>query len=95
MTKTSQTFKENNMLTIKVLGSGCANCKRVEQITHKVITDMGIEAEVIKVTDYNDIMAYNILSTPGLVINEKVVSTGRIPMPAEVITWLTNALETV
>lgn len=81
------------MLTIKVLGSGCANCKRVEQIARKVIADMGIEAEVIKVTDYNDIMSYNILSTPGLVINEKVVSTGRIPTPAEVTTWLTNALE--
>jgi len=82
------------MLTIKVLGSGCANCKRVEQIAHKVIADMGVEAEVVKVTDYNDIMAYNILSTPGLVINEKVVSTGRIPTPAEVTTWLTNALQT-
>ena len=82
------------MLTIKVLGSGCANCKRVEQIAHKVITDMGIEAEVIKVTDYAEIMAYNIMSTPGLVINEKIVSTGRIPAPAEVTTWLTNVLET-
>jgi len=81
------------MLTIKVLGSGCANCKRVEQIARKVITDMGVEAEVIKVTDYNDITAYNVLSTPGLVINEKVVSTGRIPSPAEVSTWLANALE--
>ena len=81
------------MLTIKVLGSGCANCKRVEQIAHKVVTDMGIEAEIIKVTEYPDIMAYNIMSTPGLVINEKVVSTGRIPTPAEVTTWLTNALE--
>jgi len=82
------------MLTIKVLGSGCANCKRVEQIAHKVIIDMGIEAQVIKVTDYAEIMAYNIMSTPGLVINEKVVSAGRIPTPAEVTTWLTNALET-
>jgi small redox-active disulfide protein 2 len=82
------------MLTIKVLGSGCANCKRLEQIARKVVTDMRIEAEVIKVTDYNDIMSYNILSTPGLVINEKVVSTGRIPSPAEVTSWLANALET-
>jgi small redox-active disulfide protein 2 len=53
------------MLIIKILGSGCANCKRVEQIAHKVVSEMGIEAEVIKVTDYNDIMAYNVLSTPG------------------------------
>ena len=82
------------MLTIKVLGSGCANCKRVEQIVHKVVDTMSLEAEVIKVTDYKDIMAYNILSTPGLVINEKVVSTGRIPSEAEVTTFLTNALET-
>ena len=82
------------MLTIKVLGSGCTNCKRVEQIVRKIVTEMSLEAEVIKVTDYNDITAYNILSTPGLVINEKVVSYGRIPSPAEVTTWITNALET-
>jgi len=82
------------MLTIKVLGSGCANCKRLEQITHKVVSEMGIEAEVVKVTEYPDIMVYNVLSTPGLVINEKVVSTGRIPTPAEVTTWLADALET-
>src|SRR5512138_2228548 len=86
------TFKENNMLTIKVLGPGCANCKRVEQIAHKAVEDMALEAEVIKVTDYNDIAKYNILSTPGLVINEKVVSSGRIPTPAEVTTWLADAL---
>jgi small redox-active disulfide protein 2 len=82
------------MLTIKVLGSGCANCKRVEQIARKVVTEMSLEAEVIKVTDYKDIMTYNILSTPGLVVNEKVVCSGRIPTPAEVTTWVANALET-
>ena len=83
------------MLTIKVLGSGCANCKRVEQIVRKLVAELSLEAEVIKVTDYNAIAAYNVLSTPGLVINEKVVSTGRIPTPTEVATWLTNTLETV
>lgn len=82
------------MLTIKVLGSGCANCKRLEQIAHKVVDEMALEAEIIKVTDYKDIMAYNILSTPGLVVNEKVVSSGRIPTPAEVTTWLADALQT-
>jgi len=82
------------MLIIKVLGSGCANCKRVEQIARKVVTEMSLEAEVIKVTDYNDIATYNILSTPGLVINENVVCSGRIPTPAEVTTWVADALET-
>jgi small redox-active disulfide protein 2 len=82
------------MLTIKVLGSGCANCKRLEQIARKVVEEMGVEADVIKVTDYAEIMTYNVLSTPGLVINEKLVSSGRIPAPAEVTTWLVNALET-
>jgi len=82
------------MLTIKILGSGCANCKRVEQIARKVVADMALEAEIIKVTEYPEIMKYNLLSTPGLVINEKVVSSGRIPTPAEVTTWLADALET-
>ena len=82
------------MLTIKVLGSGCANCKRVEQIVRKVVAEMSLDAEVIKVTDYNDIMSYNILSTPGLVLNENVVCSGRIPTTAEVTTWVADALET-
>jgi len=81
------------MLTIKVLGSGCANCKRVEQIVHKVIDDMSLDAEVIKVTEYPEMMKYNILSTPGLVINEKLVSAGRIPAESQVTTWIAEALE--
>ena len=80
------------MLTIKVLGSGCPNCKKVEAIAKQAAAGLGIEAKVIKVTDYPDIMAYNILSTPGLVIDEKVVCSGRIPTPAEVTTWLADAL---
>jgi small redox-active disulfide protein 2 len=82
------------MLSIKILGSGCANCKRLESVARQAVANMGIEAEIIKVTEYPAIMAYNILSTPGLVINEKVVSAGRIPSEAEVSTLLANALET-
>ena len=81
------------MLTIKVLGSGCANCKKLEAVTRQVIDQMGVQADVIKVTEYPGIMAYNIMSTPGLVINEKVVSTGRIPSTAEITTFLVNVLE--
>jgi small redox-active disulfide protein 2 len=81
------------MLTIKILGSGCPNCKRVEALARQAATDMGAEAEFVKVTDYSEIMKYNILSTPGLVINGQVVSSGRIPSTAEISTFLANALE--
>jgi small redox-active disulfide protein 2 len=80
------------MLTIKVLGPGCANCMNVESVARKAVADLSIEAEVIKVTDYADIMAYKVLSTPGLVVNEKLVCAGRIPTIAEMTTFLTNAL---
>jgi small redox-active disulfide protein 2 len=80
------------MLTIKVLGPGCANCQNVEAAVKSAVANMGVEAEIIKVTDYGDIMAYNILATPGLVINEKLVAAGRIPKEAEVMTWIGNAL---
>ncbi len=80
------------MLSVKVLGPGCSNCKKLEAIARSAIAKLGVEAEVIKVTDYNEIMKYPILSTPGLVVNEKLVSAGRIPNEAEVTTFLTNAL---
>jgi small redox-active disulfide protein 2 len=76
------------MITIKVIGSGCANCKRLEANVRKVVENTGIEAQIEKVTDYAEIMKYPILSTPGLVINEKVVSAGRIPGEAEIAGWL-------
>jgi len=80
------------MLTIKILGSGCANCKKVEEIARRAVASLAIEADVVKVTDMGKITSYPILGTPGLVINEQVVCSGRIPAEAEVTTWLTNAL---
>ncbi|MCJ7695627.1 MAG: thioredoxin family protein [Anaerolineaceae bacterium] len=79
------------MITIKVLGSGCANCKRLEQIVRQVVENEKLDAEVLKVTDFDEITKYPILSTPGLVINEKVVSSGRIPSANEVTAWLQAA----
>lgn len=81
------------MLTIKVLGPGCANCKKVEAIARQAVASLSLEAQFIKVTDYGEITQYPILSTPGLVINERVVCSGRIPIPVEVTSWLMNALE--
>lgn len=80
------------MVTVKVLGPGCANCKKVEGIVRKVIYEMGFDAYVVKVTDYGEIMQYPILSTPGLVVNERLVCSGRIPSQAEVTTWLADAV---
>jgi small redox-active disulfide protein 2 len=83
------------MLTVKILGPGCNNCKMVDATARQALASMGMQAEIIKVDNYNEIKQYPILATPGLVINEKLVCAGRIPSVAEVTTWLANALETV
>jgi small redox-active disulfide protein 2 len=79
------------MLKIKILGSGCANCKRVEALAHAAVESLGLQAEFIKVTDHNEIMKYPILATPGLVVNENLVSAGRIPSQTEIEGWLKQA----
>ena len=82
------------MLNIKVLGPGCENCKRLAWLVERVVLHLGIEAQITKVTDYAEMMKYNLISTPGLVINEKLVSAGKIPSDAQITTFLTSALET-
>lgn len=76
------------MRTVKILGSGCANCKKLEAVAREAATNSGVEAEFIKVTDMKAILGYDLLSTPGLVIDEKLVSSGRIPTVAEVQQWM-------
>lgn len=80
------------MLTIKVLGSGCENCKRLEATVRQVLSLLAVDAQLIKVTEFSEIAKYHLLATPGLVINEKVVSAGRLPTEAEVTTFITTAL---
>jgi small redox-active disulfide protein 2 len=81
------------MLKIKILGTGCPNCDKLEQEIKKATQDLDVEAEFEKVTDFQKIMDYDVLSTPGLVINDKVVSSGRIPSQDELISFLTSTLE--
>jgi len=79
-------------MEIKVLGTGCPNCKRLEKVAREAVAEMGVEATFTKVTDMGDIMSYDILTTPGLVIDEKVVSSGRVPSKAEVTSMIATAL---
>jgi len=76
------------MVKIEVLGSGCANCKALEANAREAVAMAGVEAEVVKVTDYADIAARGVMSTPGLVIDGEVRSSGRIPTAGDIAEWL-------
>jgi len=78
------------MTKIEVLGPGCNNCVRLEKNTREAVALAGIEAQITKVTDYAAIMAYGIMSTPGLVIDGRVVSSGRVPSAGDIVGWLTE-----
>ncbi|PFG32848.1 thioredoxin family protein [Sanguibacter antarcticus] len=71
-------------MNIKILGPGCANCVTLERVTREAVAELGLEAEIEKVTDYAAIMGYGVMSTPGLVVDETVVLSGRVPTVAKV-----------
>ena len=75
---------------IKVLGPGCAKCKSLEKIANKAVEELGLLAAVEKVDDMRQIMEYGVMSTPALVVNEKVVLSGRVPKLKEVKELLSN-----
>ncbi len=79
-------------MEIKILGTGCAKCHQLEQTVKEVISEMAIEADMDYVKDIKKIMEYPILTTPGLVIDGKVVCSGRLPTKAEVTSFITTAL---
>jgi small redox-active disulfide protein 2 len=79
------------MITIKILGPGCANCRKLEEVARSAVASMRVEAEIVKVTDMHEIIANGVLKTPGLMINGKLVSSGRIPAPATVAEWIQAA----
>jgi len=75
-------------MTIKILGTGCSKCKKLEDTVREVMQKNNIQGEIIKVTQLDDIMKYGIMMTPGLVINEKVKSYGNIPKEEQILEWL-------
>ena len=79
-------------MNIKILGTGCAKCHALEKTTREVVKELGIDATVEQVKDISKIIAYKVLTTPGLVINEQVVSFGKVPSKAEVTQLIINTL---
>jgi small redox-active disulfide protein 2 len=80
------------MVKIEVLGPGCANCERLEALAREAVANLGVHAEVEKVTDMKEIMAKGVIATPGLVVNGKVVAKGRVPSASEVMVLIANVL---
>jgi small redox-active disulfide protein 2 len=79
-------------MNVKILGSGCPNCQRLEQVVVEALDMLGVEATVEHIRDHTQYARYGLLHTPGLVINEKLISAGRVPSQAEIITLVTTAL---
>jgi len=78
---------------LEILGSGCTNCKKLMAVTEEAVRELGIEdAELVKVEDFAQIMAYGVMSTPALVIDGEVVVSGKVPSKAEVSSLVTTAL---
>jgi small redox-active disulfide protein 2 len=76
------------MKKIEILGMGCPNCKRLEENVRKAVSELGLEAEISKVTDIRKIMEYGVMATPALVFDGRVVASGRVPDVAELKRWL-------
>ena len=75
-------------MELKILGTGCSKCKRLEQLAREAAVEEGIQATFTKVTDIDAIMAYPITSTPALVVDEEVKSSGRLPRKEEIMAWM-------
>ncbi len=75
-------------MIIKILGSGCSKCDQLVDNTEEALKTSGISAEVIKVTELKDIMAYGVMTTPALVVDEKVVACGKILKPQDIIKYI-------
>ena len=75
-------------MEIKILGTGCAKCNKLEELVREAVGELGVDAEIIKITDLNEILEYDIMMTPGLVVDGEIVCSGRLPKKDEILSWL-------
>jgi small redox-active disulfide protein 2 len=80
-------------MDIKILGTGCPNCKELERRVMSALAELSVAANVDKVTDIKKIMEYKVMGTPGLVINGRIMSSGRVPRPEEIKAWIRGAAD--
>jgi small redox-active disulfide protein 2 len=78
-------------MEIKVLGTGCPNCKKTKAVVAEALQELHLDAQVLEVQDIPSIMAYGVMSTPAIVIDEKVVSAGKVPAKSQVIAMIRSA----
>ncbi|MCX7831801.1 MAG: thioredoxin family protein [Actinobacteria bacterium] len=76
------------MLTIKVLGTGCPNCRKLEETVKKALNEINLQADIVLVKDVNEIVSHGVILTPGLIINDKLKCSGRVPKLDEVKEWI-------
>lgn len=75
-------------MKVQILGTGCPKCKKVAEVAEKAVAELGVEAEIVKVTDINDIMDFGVMITPALAVDGEVKVAGRIPGVEEIKGWL-------
>jgi len=75
-------------MEIKILGTGCAKCNKLEEMVRAAVVELGLDAEIIKITDLNEILEYDIMMTPGLVVDGEIICSGRLPKKDEILNWL-------
>ena len=79
-------------MTIKILGTGCAKCDKLEALAKNAVAELNVKVEVIKVKELNKIMDYGVMMTPGFVINEQVKSTGKLPSLEQIKVWIQESV---
>jgi small redox-active disulfide protein 2 len=77
-------------MEIKVCGPGCANCRKAEEIVREAVADAGIDARILKISDFAAMAKLGVLSTPAVVINDRIKCVGKVPAKNEVLEWLSE-----